>query len=723
MHVFPAQIPAAEARRVDVVEFRVARKVAPLFGVSGGIDPFRRSWVCDYTALSLAEIGRGAPHPSRAERSELEAASPAGRPDGVGADWVWAGRGVWSRQQAALPGALSNATLNRYGPDTKAAVVLAGANRLLLGATDAVAAAARRLALVDCDPEVRLAVWAGLVLEVYRAQPALVVAAVQARQVQRSLSARWGEQVDRGRVKGVDAPSEIHPAGVDGPDGETVDGRWRPTSFDLVDSTLPALGLADDTADGPGLVTADALDDIASAWCHRLLGIGRPGRGVVWLTEDDDGSRRAEAMVRVGAVVAPFVAATLGGTTAGERTSPPPLPPVPQAGELVDVAVLRRRAHLLGTHVAANYVRYRDEWLLEWPELRARTRELVGGTVDRCAETLDDDDPVALLLRGYAAYLEVWDHTRVVRRSPAAGGDREPDGPVAAVQRLTASQQQVVASWRAGRLDPGAAAYLLEIGNVALLDATADPDDGVTPGSGPHPTPTAMRSWWSAILEARGIAADADLAASLDSLGDAQVFHLHHYAAWRAGSGRRGDLRQALAVQERVASIRTQVARRETAGFVAKSAAARAGHELAAQIATDLALATPERERGPRAEAARTALRHARTVLADPSTRLLLEQAGGAAATVRTVRVVVRALLLAASHGVDVAAEDAAAALALLDGATADDSGTPSGGTSGAASGGASGAACRLDETSRATPHGWRAELAALAGRTPPPND
>lgn len=119
-----------------------------------------------------------------------------------------------SPPQSTLPGALTNATLNRYGPDTKAAAVLAATNRLLADATAAVAAVCRHLAAVDCDAEVQLAIWAGLIVEVYRAQPALVVAAIQARQVQRSLSARWGTQVDRGRVTGVDAPSEIHP-----PDG------------------------------------------------------------------------------------------------------------------------------------------------------------------------------------------------------------------------------------------------------------------------------------------------------------------------------------------------------------------------------------------------------------------------------------------------------------------------------------------------------------------------
>src|SRR5690606_29205263 len=103
-----------------------------------------------------------------------------------------------------------------------------------------------------------------------------------------------------------------------------------------------------------------------------------------------------------------------------------------------------------------------------------------------------------------------------------------------------------------------------------------------------------MGAWWEEILRARGLDPTADLAGRIDTLSDAQVFHLHHYAAWLASGRRLVDLKRALAVQERVAAVRTEVARREPVGYAAKSAAARAGHELAAEIATELALAYPE---------------------------------------------------------------------------------------------------------------------------------
>jgi hypothetical protein len=352
--------------------------------------------------------------------------------------------------------------------------------------------------------------------------------------------------------------------------------------------------------------------------------------------------------------------------------------------------------------VACSYVRYRDELLLAWPQLRAQTRELVDGAVLRCAGVLDAADPVPQQLRAYAAYLGVWDQSRSADHATHRGA-----GAAAVVQRLVASQEQLVAAWRAARLDPGAVAYLLEIGIVALGDAAASrpPGSWISVGGGGQPAEAAVRGWWSVVLEARGLS-DVDNCAELDSLADSQIFHLHHYAAWLARGRQRGRLRRALALQERVAAVRVEVARREPAAFAAKSAAARAGHELAAEIATELALATPERERRARARAVQAAVGHARAVLADPSTELL-RRAGPRPETVRAARVVARALSLAAGGATGVAADDAAAALRLIDCATGD------GGRGG----------WRPDKAMLAALRAWRKELArpvpgVPAGRT-----
>jgi hypothetical protein len=675
MHVFPAEVPETEVSRSDVVEARVARKVGPLFGVGPEANPFARSWVCDYTSLSLAEIGRGAPYPTRDEQARLDAATAGSGPAPGPSEWRWAGRAVWTPRRSPAPGMLTNATLNRFGPDTKAGAVLTGANRLLRGPTAAVAAVSRHLAASGTDPRIRLATWAGLVLEVYRGQPALVVAAVQARLVQRSLSARWGDDLDASGLPSAGAPSELGRRRSAGPGnvGGPADGRWRPTSFDLIDATLPLLGVCpggpgDDSSDGGGpeapATSDDALDDLTNAWCQRLLALGRTGRGLVWLTEDDDGSRRAHAYFRVGAVVAPFVAQALGEPRAG---SAPRLPAPPDPATFSAMTVLDRRAHLLATHVLVNYLRYRDDLLHAWPDLRPATRRLVAEAVDRCTELPEKNDPVAVQLQAYACYLDLWDHLRTT--SP----DDDAPGLDDLTARLAASQDDTIAAWRAGWIDPGAATYLLEIGAVALRRATArtadpsgaDPGGGDPGGGGPGRR-AATRRHWAAILASRGLDPEADLAADVSSLTGSQRFHLHHFADHLASGGRRADLERALTVQEAVTAVRDDVARREPARLAVKHTSARTAHELAADIARRLAAAVPARERAPRERALAAAVRHARAVLADPTTEWLLLRPNSESATTWAARSVGLALLAAVEGGLDVPTHDVTRALALL---------------------------------------------------------
>ncbi len=652
MHAFPAEVPAVEVSRSEVVEARVARKVGPLFGVGPEANPFARSWVCDYTSLSLAEIGRGAPYPTRDEQTRLDAATAGSGP--VPLDWRWAGRAVWTPRRSPAPGMLTNATLNRFGPDTKAGAVLTGANRLLRGPTAAVAAVSRHLAASGTDPRIKLATWAGLVLEVYRGQPALVVAAVQARLVQRSLSAHWGDHLDASGLPTASAPNELdrRRSAGSGDDPGPADGRWRPTSFDLIDATLPLLGVtAGAGGSGPEApaTSDDALGDLTNAWCQRLLALGRAGRGLVWLAEDDDGSRRAHAYFRVGAVVAPFVAQVLGEPRAG---SAPRLPPLPDPAAFSAMTVLDRRAHLLATHVLVNYLRYRDDLLHAWPDLRPATRRLVAEAVDRCTELPKKNDPVAVQLQAYACYLELWDHLRTT--SPADDAPGLDD----LAARLAASQDDTIAAWRAGWIDPGAATYLLEIGAVALRRATARAAD---PGGR-----AATRRHWAAILASRGLDPEADLAADISSLTGSQRFHLHHFADHLASGGRRTDLERALTVQEAVTAVRDDVARREPARLAAKYTSARTAHELAADIARRLAAAVPARERAPRERALAAAVRHARAVLADPTTEWLLLRPNSESATTWAARSVGLALLAAAEGGLDVPTHDVTRALALL---------------------------------------------------------
>jgi hypothetical protein len=618
VYAFPAVVPDVEVARSEVVAARLARKVAPLFGVVWDQTPFGRTWVCDFAALTLAEIARGAPYPSRAEQARLDGERPAGvAPD----PWRWVGRAVWTRARAPTPAALANATMNKYGPDTKSAVVLTGANRLLEEATAAVAGVCRHLARTTCDAQAKLAIWAGLVLEVYRAQPALVVAAVQTRTIQRSLTSRWGDHLGRDGVGEGGARCEVTArpgpgAGVGtdetSADGGEADSQHRPVSFDLVDATLPLLRLAppDDATSAVQSVdhafTADTLDDIAAGWCRRLLQLGRPGRGLVWLVEDDAGHRTVRCYLRVGAIVAPFVAEVLG-----ERlpTAEPDVPAPPPPEDLAGLSVLERRAHVLAVHVVVNYLRYRDELLQSWPQLRPRTRSRVAEASRAAGACLGSADPATLLLTGYEHYLMLWDLLREGATDLAA--------ITSAATSLVAVAGEIAAMWRAGRLDPGAATYLLEIANVAL-------DQAGTALGRPPAIERALHRHWRDALAARGLDPDRSLRDDLLALSPAQHFHLHNYAAYLAGRGGRDELRRALAIQEVVARVRDEVARAEPVSYAAKHTSARTGHEVAARIATALLAVLPARGRTARAEVRATGLHHARAVFDNPTTRRLL---------------------------------------------------------------------------------------------------
>lgn len=620
----PAVVPEGEFPRSEVVAVRLARKVAPLFGVRWEHDPFGRTWVCDYATLTLAELARGAPMPSKPERAPSPVGVP-GRAAGIDdsaaettAGWGWSGRAVWTAPGAGAPAVLANATLNRFGPNTKAAAVLTAANRLLQDATAAVEAVCRDLNNSPAGPQMRLAIWAGLVLEVFRGQPALVVAAIQARAVQRSLTARWGAQVGYGDLGQSSARCEIGAAGV----AEQTDS-WHPIRFALIDDTLERLDLS---AAGP--VGPDRQEDIAAAWCRRLLNMGRPGSGIVWLVEDEQGHRFAHSYQRVGAMVAPFVAEVLDASTRPVDESAPWLVD-PIAATRSDATV---RARAVATHVAVNYLRYIEEKAPDFATLREHTREVIGHAAKATVDRLGPADPASLLLTGYGEYLQLWDLTQ-------AGGP-DPEVLRSAAENLLAGLRRTMLARHGGTLDPGAASYLLEIGNVALAAVREQIE---IPG-----VDRALARMWREALSARGV--DPDPAAVLDRLTPSQIFHLATYGDYLAGRATTSDLRRALRILEAVTDIRERVAAGEAAVLPAKFASPRDAHQAAAKVAASLARSLPTRERSARAAAWASAVRHALAVLADPSTEELLARSGSDNAAVKMAAVKIEPAL---SHLMD----------------------------------------------------------------------
>jgi hypothetical protein len=435
VHPLTAAIPDVEVPRSDIVAARVARKVGPLFGIVWEQGPFGCTWVCDFGAITLAEIARGAPYPARDVQTALdglaepgivghEGGIPGSRPTGPAA-WQPAGRAVWTPRRAPTPGAITHATLNRYGPDTKAAVVLTGANRLLRDVTSAIASVCRSLADQQADPEIRLAVWAGLVLEAFRGQPALVAAAVQAREIQRALTTPWGECL---WLRGLSASARCEFGAADIADrgagaGVAGDNPHQPTRFGLIDATLPLLRLPIPITDGPLLSQAEILDDIAGRWCRRLLQVGHPGRGITWVAVESPGHRRVQSYVRIGSAIAPFVAEVLAMLSLADGAGAPVC--LDQVSGLLSgvdtpgLGTLARRAHLVSAHTLANYLRFHDGLLLAQPQVRDATRQLCDRAATAATTWLGQDDPASLLLAGYSAYLRAWDLGREPTADPA----------------------------------------------------------------------------------------------------------------------------------------------------------------------------------------------------------------------------------------------------------------------------------------------------------------
>lgn len=651
MHPLTAPMPDAEVPRSDVVAARIARKVGPLFGVVWEPGLFGRTWVCDFGTITLAEIARGAPYPPRDVQAAMDAMDDkaAGEerardqppsPDwpaqgtavhGTGPKIMWrtAGRAVWTPRRTPTPMAIANATLNRYGPDTKAAVVLTGANRLLQDLTATVASVCGHMAGSGASLEVRLAVWSGLVLEVFRGQPALMAAAIQARAIQRALTTPWGQHLWLPGL-GESARCEF---GMPGSEQATI-GRpggdpQSPTGLDLIDSTLPLVGLPLPVDDGPLLSRQDLLDDVAARWCRRLLQIGHPGRGVTWVAETAPGHRSVQSYVRVGSVIAPFVAEVFSALGIGERPGRR-IDPGQVAGLLSGVSfgsltVHARRAHVLAAHVLANYLRFHDNLLLTQPGMRAASRALTATAAADAAEWLGASDPATLLIASYSAYCEAWDTSRdgtadSARRNTTAGA-------------LTRHLDKVTQAWRAGQLDPGTASYLLEIGATAL--------DRLHEG-----TPAGRAELWRHVMLARGIDPERDLDDPL-TLPAAQCYHLQNYASYLASSAAGpDDLRRALAAQRACAGVRDRVTYGELAEYDAKFTSARTSRQAAAAIAGRLAEAT-----GPAGSSYHDLLAegvaHALAALENPTAREMLAAEGADSDLVRLALAVLPVILAA----------------------------------------------------------------------------
>ncbi|RDI24501.1 hypothetical protein [Lentzea flaviverrucosa] len=524
MALLPAVVPGLIEKRAELVPARFARKVAALFGVPSDANPFRpMTWVCDFTAITVSEIARGAPLPVRGAAARLREQSHEG-------EWFEQDRAVLPAGGKTLPNEIVAATVNRFGPDTKAAIVLTATNVLLTPATESIAAALPLLRSAEGGelPTVQwIAAWAATAVEVYRSQPALVLAAIKARTIQReSLTPPrfpWADRI-AGDPK---ARCEIGAVEPLAPDPLT-----RPSALDFIDGIAvgrlnAAGGLPPADSDTAPSAGGPSVGDRMAALLVRLLAnMGSPDSvGYVWVSAREPGQLVAEAMVPSSGLVRELVEAWAHGPgelehpdeftdALGEEMAQPVRLPAPR--EIAALPVLARRAVVLA---AMGVVRQMgllapSRWVCG-PEFAALLDDVEG-----LLGTVSADDPVVLETR-----LRLAVQRASVQRHDGHAGDET-------VAALLRAADECLAS---GALDRGAVADVLVVTCIELFQLRDTAEDG--------PALTgALHRYWRAFADA----VEVDLF-SQDADHSSLSFQLHNYAAFLGGNrDSEADLRAAL---------------------------------------------------------------------------------------------------------------------------------------------------------------------------------
>lgn len=530
--LLPAVVPAIPENRTEVVAARLARKVAPLFGVPWPDGPFgNRTWVCDYAKITLSEIARGAPLPTRAEAARL------GSPGQEG--WRLVERIGVADKHATLPNEIANATLNRFGPDTRAAVILTAVNRLLDPVREATETALSLL--VDhfgapLPPRLRLAAWAGVVVETFRSQPALVAAGIHARAIQNELVQTWELPLAVGLTGLRLTRCEV------GSESVRTSGAAQPFTLDIADRTLAALHLDTAATDpdaedaGPAALTtrlhaAETVDLLL----RRLLAAGTPAdASYLWLSEREPGQLAVEALLPPTGLVDRFVhhCVDSAGSVGADTDRWWVLPAVPPAERLAPLSPLARRALLIALVTVLRHIQ-------SSPAGREESRHDVVPVLAELAETarrsLDPDDPVAALTACRIADMRVQ-----TLRADLRNDLREP------LRDLLAGLNHCEDLLRRGLVDRGAAAEAISSACVELLAVRRTnaqrPEAGLIE---PAEIDERLRRGWLAFHDALEIPAfSADTA--LPRLPGLVGYHLQNYAAFLAASAAESDVHEAV---------------------------------------------------------------------------------------------------------------------------------------------------------------------------------
>jgi hypothetical protein len=554
VRALPVDLSGVVPRRSETWD-RLAHRVAAFFGADVDGSPAGRTWVMNYDAVTAAEIARGGPLPSRewhaAQHPEVK--PPLGDSPLVPRDTWWiAGRGlVRGTGQQDLPARgddlvqvmegvheIAPATTGRFGPDRKAALVLAGSNELFAGLVPVFREVVAAIAGTQpsLHRRVRLALWAALVQEAYRSQPALFAAAVQARAIQRALSLPWQP------VAGLDLPMARGEYGSPDASSPQADPDLRPRILHVLDTTLDELGI--DLAPGVAEVNEAYLrQDVIARWTNHLL--ESPDRGVVWLTESEPGKRQAEVLLATVGPVLSLVTEAFGqldedevADAEGRSRFCPTVPTPAEAARLSE----RGRPVLIWALVQLHRLLRQDPAFDDREFLRHVTRQL-HAIAELSAELLGPVHPMTYFARN--------------RHAIAEQRDLREDDDAAAREAGTRVRETVVRLGelrRAGLVSGGFYTEVLVSSapavRLSMVDARAHRDDLAAE------IEEDLHWLWGEVFTTIGVDLAAEVeradAQNLSPLLAALAPYVHNYTAFLAETGGREGKARALRLLEDV---------------------------------------------------------------------------------------------------------------------------------------------------------------------------
>lgn len=285
LNVSPPHPADATVRRSEITTVKLARNVSVLFGVDVPENPTGVVWVSDFSKVAVGDVGRGGPKATRKDAGYLATkswylvdrslvAGPAGRAGDYAA--------VPARRIENIE-EIPAATLNRYAPDTKAAAILAGAETLFSELEETFEDVLRVLGTLDDGSPLadfmRVGAWASLIAEVYRSQPALFVAAVQARLTQRAALSSWSPRL-LGEDSTLMASCEF---------GQQEKTKWEPVHLGILDRTIREFvqPFSDSADAGDDLQEPNReylIDGLVDRWCRHLT--QSQDRGLAWIVQE-----------------------------------------------------------------------------------------------------------------------------------------------------------------------------------------------------------------------------------------------------------------------------------------------------------------------------------------------------------------------------------------------------------------------------------------------------